>query len=451
MPSQSLAQAVQWLDQRISDDPGINSDLFARLTEAQRELGLLHGTRPICPFLRPHILTRSQYMEIARAAETLAGAFERLIDCALKDDGLMARLGLTEREARMARIDPGYSILSVNSRLDTFLTETGFEFLEYNAENPAGIADQMQIEKVLFNLPHMKEFLKRYEHWTPRPHIRLLDALLETYRQWGGDHDRPQIAIVDWKGVSTESEFYTLKDYFEREGYATIIADPHELKYDGRELSAAGFRIDIFYKRIIIHEFLEKFDDAHPLVRAYANRHICMANSFRTKVAQKKAGFAILSDPGYAHLFTPEQVGCIRRHVPWSRLVRRGRTTFDDNVEHDMIDLLRRERERLVLKPSDDYGGAGVVLGWEVDANIWEQAIKVALETPHIAQRRAPVLKVSMPRFTDHVETSEMLVDFDPFLFLNQVEGGIVRLSSSSMSNVASGGGQTALLVLEDA
>jgi hypothetical protein len=450
MPSQSLApEAVQWLDRRISLDPGIDANLFAKLTAAQRELGLLHGARPTCPFLRPHILTRSQYMEVARAAEILSGAFERLADCALRDDTLLAQLDLTEREARMARIDPGYSTLCVNSRLDAFLTETGFEFLEYNAENPAGIADQMQLEKVLFKLPHMKEFLKRYEHWTPRPHVRLLDALLETYRAWGGDHARPRIAIVDWKGVSTESEFHVLKEYFEAQGYATIIADPRELSYDGKELSASGFPIDIFYKRIIIHEFLEKFDETHPLARAYADHNVCMANSFRTKVAHKKAGFAILSDPAYAHLFTPEQVACIRQHVPWSRLVRRGKTTFDDNGEHDMIDLLRRERERLVLKPNDDYGGSGVRLGWEVGADAWEEAIKVALKKPYIAQRRAPVLKVSMAVFTDHVETPEMLVDFDPFLFLNKVEGGLVRLSSSSMSNVSSGGGQTALLVLE--
>jgi hypothetical protein len=450
MPSQSLAQAVQWLDERIAHDPEINAELFASLTAAQRELGLLHGTRPTCPFLRPHILTRSQYMEVARAAETLAGAFERLVRGALKDDALMALLDLTGREERMARIDPGYPTLCVNSRLDAFLTETGFEFLEYNAENPAGLSDQMQLEKVLFHLPHMQEFLKRYEHWTPRPHVRLLKALVETYRQWGGQHDRPQIAIVDWKGVSTESEFYVLKEYFEQQGYATIIADPRELKYDGRELTARGFRIDIFYKRVIIHEFLEKFDETHPLARAYADQRVCMANSFRTKVAHKKAGFAILSDPVYAYLFTPEQVSCIRRHVPWSRLVRRGRTTFDDDAEHDLIDLLRREQERLVLKPNDDYGGSGVVLGWEVSADDWEQAIKVALEKPYIAQQRAPVVKVNMPRFTDHVESSAMLVDFDPFLFLNRMEGGLVRLSSSSMSNVSSGGGQTALLVLEE-
>jgi hypothetical protein len=450
MSSQWLANAVQWLDKRISLDPGINSDLFAHLIAAQRELGLLHGTRPTCPFLRPHILSRSQYTEIARAAETLAGAFERIVERALTDEALMAELSLTKLEARMARIDPGYSTLCVNSRLDAFLTGEGFEFLEYNAENPAGITDQMQLEKVLFSLPHMKEFIERYEHWRPRAHVRLLDALLKTYRDWGGDYASPNIAIVDWEGVSTASEFVVLKDYFESEGYRTIIADPRELKYDGQHLFAGDFRIDIFYKRVIIHEFLTKFDETHPLARAYADHKVCMANSFRVKVAHKKAGFTILSDPRHEYLFTPEQLNCIRRHVPWSRRVRRGRTTFKDGSEHDLIDLLRRERERLVIKPNDDYGGEGVVIGWETTPGDWEQAIKLALEQPYIVQERAPVQKVSIPMFTDHLETQEMLVDFDPFLFLNKVEGGLVRLSASSLSNVSSGGGQTALLVLED-
>jgi hypothetical protein len=35
-------------------------------------------------------------------------------------------------------------------------------------------------------------------------------------------------------------------------------------------------------------------------------------------------------------------------------------------------------------------------------------------------------------------------------LFLGKAEGGLVRLSSQSLVNVAQGGGQTALIILED-
>ncbi|MBA3513504.1 MAG: hypothetical protein H0T77_03905, partial [Pyrinomonadaceae bacterium] len=409
--SSPLETIIQSLDSRILHDSTIGPELFAGLLAAQRELGLLHGDRPTCPFLRPHILARAQYSAIEAAAETIAGAFEKLVARALEHQPLLNDLGLTPAEEQMARIDPGYSTLCVTSRLDAYLTDSGFQFLEYNAENPAGISDQMQLEKILMALPHMRDFLAQHEHWTPQPHVRLLDSLLATYREWGGQEPSPQIAIVDWAGVSTASEFEVLKQYFESAGYRTVIVDPRALEYDGEHLKAGTFRIDIVYKRVIIHEFLEKFDDTHPLSRAYRDRNVCMVNSFRTKVAHKKAGFAILSDPQYADLFTDLELKTFWRHIPWTRVVRKGTTTLD-NVERELVEILRTERERLVLKPNDDYGGHGVVMGWECSSEDWEQTIAQAFTRDFVVQERVPVKKVAIPRFVDDdVRSDEMFVD----------------------------------------
>jgi hypothetical protein len=147
-------------------------------------------------------------------------------------------------------------------------------------------------------------------------------------------------------------------------------------------------------------------------------------------------------------LFTDEQRAAIRRHIPWTRRVRPGTTVFE-NAEHDLVELLKTGRERLVLKPNDDYGGKGVVIGWETGPSEWERAIALALERPYVVQQRAPISKVRIPMFDDRAHSAEMNVDFNPFLFHNEVEGALVRLSASSVSNVSSGGGQTALLVLE--
>jgi uncharacterized circularly permuted ATP-grasp superfamily protein len=444
-----LSAIVKELDERILNDPTLGRDLFDELIATQRELGLVFGDRPTCPFLRPHIITRSQYAEVTRAATTIAQAFDKLVARALIDEELLQVFGLTDAEAKMARIDPGYSRLCVTSRLDAYVTETGFQFLEYNAETPAGVGDQMQLEKVLFGLSHVRDLLQNHKHWTPEPHRQLLTALLAAYRDWGGEEQPPNIAIVDWKGVATESEFRILQKYFAAEGYPTVIADPRDLRYDGGHLMAGDFRIDILYKRVITHEFLEKCGDAHPLARAYADRRVCIANSFRTKIAHKKAGFAILSDPQYARLFTPEEIAVFQRHIPWTRRVQRGQTTFR-GAEHDLISLIQQERQRFVLKPNDDYGGHGVFIGWETSPPEWQAALSLALERPYVVQERAALRKAPIPTFSDRVRIENMFVDFNPFLFHNQAEGALVRLSSSSLLNVSSGGGQTALLVLED-
>lgn len=444
-----LSSIVTAFDESILSDSSLSPALFDQLIAAQRELGLVFGERPTCRFLRPHILARSQYDEIASAARTIARSFEKLVAAALADDELLQMLSLTDAEARMARIDPGYSGLCVSSRLDTSISGSDFQFLEYNAETPAGVGDQMQLEKVLFGLDHVKKLLRDHAHWRPEPHKRLLAALIDTYRDWGGEEERPQIAIVDWAGVPTESEFRILQEYFSGAGYATEIADPSELRYDGQHLSAGDFRIDILYKRVIIHEFLERCPEDHPLARAYADGRLCMANSFRTKIAHKKVAFAVLSDPHYAHLFTAEELKMFRRHIPWTRRMKAGVTTFDDR-EQSLIPRVRAERERFVLKPNDDYGGHGVSLGWETTAEAWDRAIAIALERPYVVQERVAPGKISITTFSDRVRLEEMSVDFNPFLFHNEPEGALIRLSTSSLMNVTAGGGQTALLVLED-
>lgn len=439
-----------WLQKRILEDRTLTGAVFTHLRDAEAREGLVHDGRPICSTLQPLIMPRALYDRIAHAAETLAVAFERMTAAALADSALMSELGLTPREESLARIDPGYAPLCASSRFDTFIDGDDFKFLEYNAENPAGIVDQSLLEKIFFDLPHMRAFLQRFPHWLPRSPQRLLESLDAVYRLWGGEVERPQIAIVDWRGVATETEFFVLRDFFLAQGYPTIVADPHDLTYDGAHLYAGDFRIDVFYKRVLIHEFLEKFDDTHPLIQAYRNRHVCMVNNFQVKIPHKKAGFAILSDPRHRHLFTEEQQAAIDRHIPWTRHLRHGSVTFD-NAEHDLLELVTSERERFVVKPNDDYGGAGVLLGSDATDAEWKEKIARVLDKFYVVQERAPVERVQMPVFDDErIEIIEQLVDFDPFLFANKVEGGIVRLSQTSLSNVSAGGGVTALLVVEN-
>ena len=443
-----MKDRIEKLDRSIVADTTLGPAFFEMLRAAQHELGLLQGDRATCPFLRPHILPRIQYETVKRAAETLAHACEKVALAALRDDALLAVLNLTEAEAELARIEPGYSRLCVSSRLDGLMSSQGFQFLEYNAETPAGVGDQMQLEKILFRLPALKEFLETNSHWLPQPHRALLLSLQQAYREWGGAEDKPRIAIVDWEGVPTSSEFRTLRDYFVAEGCPAIIVDPHDLEYNGDYLSADGSRIDILYKRVVIHELIDRFGLDHPLIYAYRDGRVCMANSFRTKLVHKKSTFAVLSDPAYSHLFDTDEIEVMRKHIPWTRYVRPSRTVFQ-GAECDLEQLILHEQEQFVLKPNDDYGGHGVFLGWETSRQEWQDALKVALRRPYVVQQRVALEKTNIPAYDERVYVDELFVDYNPFLFQNEAEGALIRLSANALLNVTSGGGQTALLVLE--
>jgi hypothetical protein len=66
-------------------------------------------------------------------------------------------------------------------------------------------------------------------------------------------------------------------------------------------------------------------------------------------------------------------------------------------------------------------------------------------------QQRVGLEKIRIPTFRSGEAALEtLLVDFDPYLFRGQVEGGMVRLSDKTLINVTQGGGETALAILKD-
>lgn len=444
-----MKEIVSDLDRQLLREHRFDTALFAELTEIQKASGIMHGKRPISPFLRPYFLESSRYEAIRRAAHTLTGAFTALTDAALENAELMGLLCLTEAEEKFARFEPGYSEISVTSRLDTFLDKHGFKFLEYNAETPAGVGDQHRLEEMFTHVPLVREFLSHHPHRFPQPHKKLLQVLDRAYREFGGKKEKPSIAIVDWAGVDTAPEFEILREYFESYGYPARIFDPAEFEFDGEVLRSEGFVVDIFYKRLIIHEFLDRFDETHPISRAVEAGAVCMANSFRSKIPHKKSSFAILSDDRFHRLFTSEQIDAIRSHIPWTRMVDDTRTSFQED-EVDLLEFIRSDREMCVLKPVDDYGGKGISFGWECNESEWDDAISHALETPFVVQQRVGVEKTSIPVYRGgEAAIEELNVDFDPFLFMGEVEGGMVRLASGSLVNITQGGGETALAILE--
>ena len=79
--------------------------------------------------------------------------------------------------------------------------------------------------------PLMARFRAQFDARMYRPVEALLDALLASYREWGGTASPPLMAIVDWREVPTYSEFEIIRDAFSEAGAPTVIADPRDLEY----------------------------------------------------------------------------------------------------------------------------------------------------------------------------------------------------------------------------
>lgn len=442
-------QAIAEYHDLLASDQSLTSELFARMRSAMTVTRMLYGERELGVALRPHLLTRTQYDLLAHRAQLVVSAFDKVVAAVLGNPPLMERLGLTDAERRLAIVHPGFSHPAITTRLDAFVHNDEVKFVEYNAENPSSLTDQAGLNQVLFEVPALRALSERYRLQQFNPVAGLLEALLTTYREWGG-HGVPHIAILDWEDLPTASEFVLLRNYFIGSGVPTIICSPDQLEYSDGKLRRDGFTIDLVYKRVVIHEFLSRYDENHPLVRAYLKGDVCLVNPFRCKLLHKKASFELLTDEGHAHWFTPEEREAIRGSVPWTR-------RFTDRVTQylgrriALVEHVRRHREGFILKPNDDYGGRGISFGNRASEADWDAAISRALAGDYVVQELINLRTEEFPIFREDAwGLQPMFVDTNPFIFRGRVNGAMVRLSDSPIVNVTSGGGETGFFVIEE-
>ncbi len=433
----------------LKKDQTLSAAAFRTLRDNMRARHLLYGDRPIGVALRPHFLEAKQFDALANTAETVATALEKVAAAVLQSPDLMTRLGLTDLERKLALIDPGFPAATVNARVDGFVHGEQIRFVEYNAENPSSLSDQEGLNRLLSEIPAMSAFAKRYRLRQFSAVEKLCETLLDVYREWGGT-GVPNIAILDWENLPTEHEFILLRDAFAAHGISAVICSPDELEYADRKLRCGDFKIDIVYKRILVHEFLARYDEQHPLVRAYLNRDVCLINPFRCKILHKKASFEMLTDEAHQNWFNKTEQEAIQRSVPWTRRVS-DRRTRRHGVEIDLLKFVSANRASLVLKPNDDYGGRGVFIGPRLGHAEWESAISSALGADYVVQDAIDLQPEEFPVFNESDwKLQPMFVDTNPFLFRGKVCGAMVRLSNSPIVNVTSGGGETGFFVIED-
>jgi hypothetical protein len=433
----------------LAADEALSPAVFEKLRSTMRRNRLLYGDRPIGIALRPHLLDEKQFHALTYTAERLASALEKVATALVQSPSLMCQLGLTDAECNLALVDPGFSTAAITTRLDAFVHEDEIKFVEYNAENPSSILDQEELNRVLFELPAMATFAHRYRLRQFSPVERLLETLLSTYREWGSTAV-PNIAILDWENLPTSSEFVLLRNHFTARGVPTIICSPDDLEYQSGELRCGAFHIDLVYKRVIIHEFLARYDETHPLIRAYVNHDVCLVNPFRCKIIHKKAVFEMLTDDEHQNWFTGSEKAVFRHALPWTRRVADRKTTRNGR-RIDLLEFIRRNRSLFVLKPNDDYGGHGVYFGSRLNEREWDNAIATALSGDYVVQEAIDLHTEVFPIFNDNEWMLQpMFVDTNPFLFQGKVCGAMVRLSRSPIVNVTSGGGETGFFVIGD-
>ncbi len=418
----------------------------AMLEDGLRSRHLIFGDRPLCTVLRPRLFTPAEYRSLATRMSGLMRAFGIAHEAAMEQPALRAQFRLEPWEEELVLADPGYRSPSPHGRLDCFwdhATDT-LALTEYNAETPAGAGYNDVLAEAFAAIPVMRAFRREWEVRPIMARTGVATVVLDAWREFSGRWSLPRVGIVDWDDVPTRTEFEIFKEWFGLLGMDVEIADPRALEYRGGRLMAPGGPLDLVYKRVLINELVERGGVDHPMVRAVRDRAVCMVNPFRCKLLHKKASLAVLSDERNTGLFGADLGQAIARHVPWTRVVEE-RTTRHQGREVDLVPFIAERQDRMVLKPNDDYGGAGVVLGWTVSPDAWRAEVAKALAAPYIVQERVTIPSEPYPSWADgRLHLADRMLDTAPFvLHGGAIEGCLTRLSTAALLNVTAGGGST--------
>ena len=460
-----LDEAIARYHRILESEPYRDLRWVKNLQDEMEARQLSSGGRLLCPFLRPNFVTQKQYDNLVKTGEALIAAVDRMLRLALASPQLLSHMQLFPAEKMLAAIDPGYEMSEVSAQLDLQIQNGSLHVLQYNADALSGAAYAEGLSDLFYDCPPVKEFRRRYNLTRVGGKKPFLHALLKAYKMFGSQksvgaahaasqaaaHGRkPNIAILEFRSATGRSEYEIFREYFRAEGYQTELIAPDQLEYKNGVLRANGFDIDLIYRRISAQEFLLRFTLNHPLVQAYQDHNICIVNSFRSELSHKKAMFALLTEESLIAKFPVNERKAVTEHVPWTRVVKAGRATYHGDTV-DLLEFIKENREKLVLRPNDEYTDLHSFVGYEHDDGSWARALREAQRAPYVVQERVKPTRTLFPLMNyGHLEFKEMQVDVQPQAFLGKVGGCSSYVSSEGAGTYSPASGIAPTFIIEN-
>ena len=435
--TQNLQNLLQNYDQHLKQN---NPEaIWRQLRSDLAATGVGSPEKPFTHALRPRFLAKDFAQSILERSSLLAKAALRFCKKALQETALLDAVGLSKEEQEWVRFPapPGIGL----TRIDGFVDQGKFRIVEWNGGCPAGGAYLDQITPAFQKISSFQHLAQTHAFTYEACAPQVLQNLLDRYHAAGGTDAKPTIAVVDFAGLSTADEHELFRRGFEAAGYPAYVVAPEALEFRQGALFGPQGKLDIVYRRLVTRDYLPVYQKIPAVFEAARAGAAVIVDPFRAEIVHKKSFLAILSDPKYHELFTAEEQAVIADFVPWTRRMLQEKTTGPTNEGIDLVAYAQQHQESLVLKPIDNYGGKGVILGWETSVSDWEQAISEATQNKYfVVQQRVATPRSQYPvGVGDTVEWQDLLEDLCPYLAEDKAGGFLCRATSLSLGNVSAG------------
>ncbi|MFD7131931.1 hypothetical protein [Streptomyces sp. NPDC059894] len=326
--------------------------------------------------------------ELRRAAADVQDLFALLASLPQRlFDGDTARycdaLGIApDRAAVISRFAAGPGAATRYGRADLYHDGSAFKLLEFNIASDLGGTDRSQMQRALLTHPAFADFAA--EHGLEHVHTgeRVAVALREAARHLTRGVREPRVGLVCAPGglAAFGHLLLAFAEMMRGLGLPLTLGELDTLTEQNGRLRLDGDPLDVVLRFFTVDDLCADPSSAaraELAFRAHEEGRAVLWTPMDSSLYSNKGALALLSDPATA--FTPAERALTDRLLPWTRLLADGPPTPGPTPKETVTDLLsfcREHRTQLLLKPLRDFGGTGVIPGWERDPDDWARLLQ---------------------------------------------------------------------------
>jgi uncharacterized circularly permuted ATP-grasp superfamily protein len=411
--------------------------------------------QPMPTLLKPNFVSSKQLFMLKQTVGIMSTALDKFINLYLGNEEVRHIMKFSALENELFRIEPGYQKPLVISRLDAFLHGDAIKFLEFNCDSPAGIAYADILEDGFRELFRNYPLFDSWKITFTRRQDLLLKSLLLCYAQYRSHArhmpEKPVIAIVDWEGVSTYSEFQLHEKHFTGKGYKTLICSPKQFSIKNGRAMVHDEEVHLVYRRVITRELLQQYEQVVEFIQCVKEGLVCCCNSFRSYIVGNKKVLSLISNPRFQDILNRNELKMIQQTIPWTEILADNEVIFRGEHVH-LRDFIIENKDLLVLKPANMYGGKNVYIGLETSQETWDRVMNQHIEDESwVVQEYVEIPTDIYPEIGEGISFKRKNVNINPYALLGKYSGTITRVSDSAVINVSAGGGLVPTLGAEPA
>ncbi|OCL26687.1 hypothetical protein U472_11980 [Orenia metallireducens] len=388
----------------LSADPNKYCEDYQKLYKKMKDSpAYYHGQ--VIPFLyQPLFFSKKELQIFKELTSQLTDILNKVIARYLSDSKFRSYFGFSKELEKLILADPGYECSFPMARFDIFYYgDKNFKFCELNTDGSSGSVKTNVLEEFFLSTQVIDQLKEEYQIAYSELIESWIDTLLENYRKFNPNHNKPNIAIMDFEGYGMVKEFECFRDAIKERGYQVKIIEPRELEYRDDKLYSSDFRVDLIYRRAVTLDLIDHYDEIEDFIAAYLDGNVCVVGGIRSQVIHNKIIFAILQDFDKVDFLSEDEQDFIKNHIPYTRIF--------NPADDELFNYVKDNKDSLVLKPMDLYGADGVAIGRDLSQSEWEDRLgKIEGET-YLVQEFCLVPEREMAVF------DEGKLSFEPFKY----------------------------------